>query len=124
MTQRSSAAKLGSGEPAGRFVLDQVEIPGDYAARVAAHRQVKRRIIILYRVDQMPDADLCLQLFPDFTTQSVLRALPSLDFPARELPVVFPLAIAPLGGENRVSPADDGGNYFDGFHWNGDAVTS
>lgn len=40
-----------------------------------------------------------------------------LEFPARKLPPVFEFPIASLGGENRVSPADDGGNYFDGFHW-------
>ena len=70
------------------------------------------------------DIDFRVELFPNLTDQRSLGAFSRLNLASWVLPVVFPLAIAPLGGENRVSPADDGGNYFDGFHWDKAAVTS
>ena len=89
--------KLIGGEPAGGFVLKEVEVVIDECAEVAAHGEVEVRVVPLNGVEEGADGDIGLQLFADFADEGLLRGFAGFDLPAREFPPVFPLAIAPLG---------------------------
>jgi hypothetical protein len=74
-------------------------------------------IIPLDGVQQFPDGDTGFQFLPNLASDSLLGSLPRLDFAARELPPVFPVAGPALGGEDAVlGVVDDGGGNGDVFH--------
>ena len=84
------------------------------AAEETVHRKMKLRIVIVNRPEQFAHFDLSSQLLADLAAERLLPTLAGFDLATGELPPVFPLAIAALGGEDTSFViADDG---CDGSH--------
>ena len=90
-------------------MLVETDGVGRERAEIAAHREMEIGVIPLDRRKQAVDHDFGGEFLADFPHKRLLGRLAGFDFPARELPPVLPGAIAPLGGKEFVSPADDGG---------------
>ena len=78
---------------------------------------MEARIIPIDSAQKLVHTDFGVELFADFTHQGLFGSLSGLDLPAGELPPAFPLAIAPPGGKNLVTPSDNGCNYMLDFHF-------
>ena len=104
-------------KPPGRLRLIEDQVSPHDAAPEALHREVKRRVIILDRVDQLLNSDLRVELFQNLPPQRLLRGLARLDLPAGELPAALEVSVAAGGREDFSVPVDDGGDDFYCFHF-------
>ena len=84
--------KLGGGEPAGGFVLKEVEVVADQGAEVAAHGEVEVRVVPLDGVEQGADFDIGLQLFADFADEGLFWRFSGFHLPARKVDA-FPIIL-------------------------------
>ena len=77
---------------------------------------MKIRIVILYRLKIISDFNLRIQLFFDLADKCLLRCFSWFDLAARELPAVFEISLAALGGKNMFVMYDNCCNYSYCFH--------
>ena len=68
---------------------------------------MKCRIVIFCRAQIVADFDNGVQFFFYFSCKSLLGRFTFFDFAAGKFPPTFPIAIASLGSENRVTAHDD-----------------
>ena len=67
----------------------------------AIHRKMKCRIIILNRINQFANRNLCIQFFFDFPLQCILWGFSFFDFSSWKFPSVFKFTITSLGCKNN-----------------------
>ena len=84
-------------------------------AHITVHREVELGIVPLDGREKFIDTDFGVQLLSYLAPKRLDGAFARLDLATWGLPIVFPLAIAPLGGEDSITLADDGGDDFYGF---------
>lgn len=104
-------------QPAGCFVLVQVDGFTLQGADVAVHREVELRIVPVDGGEEFVDADFGIQFLADFADKRFLRCLSHFNLSARELPPVLPRPVTPLGGKNLVPLPDYCRYHFNGFHF-------
>lgn len=65
---------------------------------------------------QFIDTDFGVQLLSYLASESLDRTFARLNLATRCLPIILPFAVAPLGGEDSIPFADDGGYDFYCLH--------
>ena len=85
--------------------------------RVVMHREVKLGIVILLGGERFTHLYLRGQFLTNLTSQSIFCTFPRFNFSSRELPLILPLAIPTLSGEDATLTKDDGRNDLYFFTW-------
>ena len=81
----------------------------------AGHREVELGIVPFNFRKEFIDTDFSVQFLSYLAPECLDGAFARLDLAAWGLPIVFPFAVAPLGGEYSITFADYGGDDFYGF---------
>ena len=88
------------------------------------HREVELWIVPFNGSKEFIDTDFRVQFLSYLAPECLDGAFARLDLAAWCLPIVLPLAVAPLGGEYLVFLADDGCNYFYRLHKDSSVICS
>lgn len=83
------------------------------SAEIAAHAQVKSRVIPLHRVQQIPHLHLQAQFLGNFTSHGCLRGFARLNLAAGKLPAAAVLVLRALHRQHLARLIqNEGGHYF------------
>src|SRR5699024_8205547 len=89
-------------QPLGGFMLFQHQFSSLYSTEEAVHGQMKCRIIIFHRFQEIFYFNINIQLFFYLTDQRFLWRLTWLDLSARKFPAVFKFSISTLCRKNFI----------------------
>lgn len=64
---------------------------------------MKLRVVIFYRLQQVPNLDVGVQFLSDLAHERLLTRLPNLYLASRKFPPILIFAVATLSGENFPS---------------------
>lgn len=93
-------------------MLVQVQGVIQQGAHIAVHREVELGIVPFDGRKEFIDTDFGVQLLSYLASECLDRTFTRLNLAARCLPIILPFAVAPLGGEDSIPFADDGGYDF------------